>query len=243
MAIDEDDIPTGEFEVDEDGVLQRPRRLKFNDLVQLKKLFEAFEKDDAFLLLRSEMYQPASDVVVSTIESGIGVAVPDHILSFYQAISDGVEFDWTFVEDGEEKAAGGFHLYNFGKVFGTWVDEVWGVVSPDATERERDFSWELRPIEAPYRGGQHYTVMHVPEFAPGYGLYYHNPNGTSHRLDLDFAAYFDCLLETRGFHGWQFLVSDVDFAKDDYARQRAEAFHTMMPRLFPTTDFSGYRTP
>lgn len=243
MVHSEDDIPTGEFEIDEDGVLRRPRKLNVNDLIDIKAVIREIDESNSLRLIKSEFFQPASDVVVTTIESGIGIAVPDNVLSFYQVISDGLEFEWNYKEsDGTEQAGGGFHLYNFGRVFGTWVDEIWGVVPDGASETEHDFSWELRPVEAPHKGGSHYTVLHVPDFAPGYGLYYHDPNHSSYRLDLDFASYFDCLLETRGFYGWQFLVSDVDFDQNPVAKQRARAFHEVMPRLFPDTDFSRYRT-
>jgi len=241
MAVNEDDIPTGEFELEENGEISWPRSLQFDDLVRLRETTDEITERSDFRLLSLELFQPASDVVVSMFETGIGIAVPDHVLSFYRRVSDGVDFAWSYFEDGEELLGGGFHIYNFGQVFGTWVDKIWGVVPDDADVEAKDFSWELRPIEAPSSAGTHYTAMHVAEFAPTYQLYFHDPNGTSYRLDVDFPTYFDYLLKSRGFHGWQYLISDVDFEKDPVAKERAETFHRVMPRLFPDTDFSEFR--
>lgn len=237
MAVDEDDIPTGEFEVEDEAA----SRLDLEDLLQLRDTVDALVAHQDFHLLKYDTFQPTSDVVISMMETGIGIAIPTPVLSFFREISDGLDVVWTYFREGHEPSHGNVQLYNFGRVFGTWVDEVWGVVPEGGDQRDLDFSWELRPIEAPHPGGTHYTVMHVPDFAPTYNLYYHDPKGSSHRLSVDFVGYFRCLLETRGFYGWQFLVSDVDFETHPVARERAEAFHRLMPKMFPDTDFSRYR--
>lgn len=238
MATNEDDIATGEVELDESGALA----LGLDDLLRLRDAVDELMDHPDFHLHKFDTFQPTSDVMVSMVESAAGIAVPSHILSFFREISDGLDLSWSLIQ-ADTTEGGSIAMYNFARVFGTWVDEVWGVVPDHGTPKDTDFSWELRPVEAPFPGGTHFTVMHVPEFAPTYNLYYHDPRGTSHRLSIDFLEYFSCLMETRGFHGWQFLVSDVDFDTHRVARERAEAFHRVMPQMFPETDFSRYRKP
>lgn len=249
--MNEDDEPiTGEVEgIEGDAPAvqfgsKRPRRLTLEYLFDLRELVDEMQAKPAIEVRRFDIHEPTPDVVVELMEAGLGSYVPELVLSFFKSVSDGLELEWTFKEGGESKPGGHINVLNFGRVFGSWLDELWGVTADGADGAEVDFSWELRALEAVQVGDRKMmTVMHVAEEQPTYDLYFHDPRGATHRLDLDFLDYFECLLDTRGFYGWQFMVSDVDFDEVPYAAERAREFHRVMPELFPGENFTRYRNP
>lgn len=184
-------------------------------------------------LVRHAIHKPAPDVLVSILEDSSGATVPDHMLSFYADLTDGLDLDW-FLED-EDDVGGSIEIYGLARVFGTWLDEIWGVGD------DTDFSWELRGIEAAHEGQNYQTMVHIAEFAPTYDLYFREPAGQSHRIEVDFVEYLSLALESRGFWGWQFLVSDVDFEQHALAREVSERFHKWMPELFEDVDLSRFK--
>lgn len=194
--------------------------------------------DDLFVneqvtLVSHAVHKPASDVMVSILEDSSGAIIPDHMLSFYAALSDGLDLDWNV--DGEDDIGGTIELHGLARVFGTWLDEIWGV------GEDTDFSWELRGIEAAREGQNYQTMIHMAEFAPTYDLYFREPDGQTHRIEVGFVEYLSLALESRGFWGWQFLVSDVDFEQHARAKDVSQRFHKWMPEIFEDVDLSRFK--
>lgn len=252
--VEEDDIPTGEIPADrvEDVVetpsvqfsRKRPRRIDSDYLFDLRDVVEDIRERDALQVERFEIHEPTPDVLVELMEGGLGTMIPEIILSFFQRVSDGLELEWTYFEDGDTRPGGAIQIMSFGRIFGSWLDELWGLAADDASAADVDFTWELRGLEkVELNGKSMMTVIHIAEEDPTYELYFHDPYGSTHRLDLDVVDYFECLLETRGFFGWQYLVSDVDFDAHPQAAELGRRFHSVMPDLFPDTLYSRYRNP
>ncbi len=236
---DEDDIPTGEVDL---GLDETPRqRLGLEDLLSFQAIADELLERDRTRLLDFEIHKPAPEILISTIEAGLGATIPDSILSFYKRVSDGLDLRWSYEEDGQEVPGGQIGMLNFARVFGSWLDELWGVFTE--VERE-DFSWEVRGLEkpSPYTG-RFQTVLHFDERTRQYGLYYYDPHGVALKLNCDYLEYIDLLRVSRGFYGWQFLISDVDLEAHGLARNVADKFHQTMPVLFPGDDFGGFRKP
>lgn len=232
--IDEDDIPTGEVELEEER-----RALSFADQLEFHALVEELLQHEDTRIIDFETYKPAPDVIVSTIEAGIGLTVPEAILSFFQSISDGFDLEWSYLEEGEERPGGQIGIYNFARVFGTWLDELWGVFEDQSRE---DFTWEIRGLEKPVAHlNELQTVLHHNANTREFSLYYYAARGPNFRLKVDFLEYIELLKLSRGFFGWQLLISDADFDDFPVAAEVAERFHRVMPRLFPKDDFSRFR--
>lgn len=251
QTMNEEDEPiTGEVEgIEGDAPAvqfgsKRPRRMTLEYLFDLREMVEEMRKKSKIKVHRFDIHDPTPDVVVELMEAGLGSYVPELVLSFFKSVSDGLELKWDYEEDDELKPGGHINVLNFGRVFGSWLDELWGVSAEDASEKDVNFTWELRALEALEVGDRKVmTVLHVAEDEPTYELYFHDPYGASHQLDLDFVDYFECLLDTRGFYGWQYMVSDVDFDQVPHAAERAREFHRVMPGLFPDEVFTRYRNP
>jgi len=126
---------------------KRPRRLTLEYLFDLRELVDDMRARTGIDVKRFEIHDPTPDVVVELMEAGLGSYVPELVLSFYKSVSDGLELVWEFEDDGESKPGGHINVLNFGRVFGSWLDELWGVTAEDADEAEVDFSWELRALE------------------------------------------------------------------------------------------------
>lgn len=236
----EDDIPTGEVDVEE-GEENPRQRLGLEDLLSFQAIADELVEQERTRLLDFEVHKPAPEILISTIEAGLGVTIPDSILSFYKKVSDGLDLRWSYEEDGQEIPGGQIGMLNFARVFGSWLDELWGVFAlPD----REDFSWEVRGLEkTSLHTGTYRTVLHYDEGSRHYQMYYYEPMGAALRLHCDYMQYIDLLRASRGFYGWQFLISDVDFEANPVANHVAIKFHEIMPALFPNTDFSPFRKP
>ena len=252
--VNEDDTPTGEVPVDAADTgpdvpsvqfsRKRPRRIESDYLFELRDIVEDMLQRDGLEVQRFELHEPTPDILVELMEGGLGTMIPEIILGFFQRVSDGIELEWSYESEGVQEPGGAIRIVSFGRLFGSWLDELWGLAAEDASAAEVDFTWELRCLEkVELDGKEMMTVLHVAEKEPSYDLYFHDPYGGTHSMNLDVVDYFECLLETRGFHGWQYLVSDVDFDEHPEAAEVARRFHEMMPELFPDTFFDRYRSP
>jgi hypothetical protein len=85
-------------------------------------------------------------------------------------------------------------------------------------------------------------------------LWLWNDDGEKYPLTLSIQQYFERLLETKGFIGWQYFFVDLDacdfgdpYFSENFAAvpndgmHRMEEFLEVMPRLFPDADYSFYR--
>lgn len=60
-----------------------------------------------------------------------------------------------------------------------------------------------------------------------------------HAMVLDYCAYLDALLHTKGFYGWQYLFAEVDLDAQEYGilLQRLSRTIRVLPTLFPNSNF------
>lgn len=242
----EDDIVTGEFEaveLDAEGNLVVPK-VSEEWLFKMKTAARRLQKNDKFELEYEESFRPVPDVLKEHVESAAGMVAAPTVASFY-SVTDGFEMSWLRKDDSGEYVPGGrIHLYGFAEVFGSWLGHLWGEHPEDASEESVDFTWEIRGFDGANEDEPHSAVMHVPEMLPTYALYWHAPHGKSYRLRVDFLEYLQCLTETCGLHGWQYMVcAPEDLRNDDVALAKIQECTRLMAELFPDVDMSCYTIP
>lgn len=212
--------------------------LNWDLLFDFHAMIGELEQTDGIVEVHAVMHDPVPNFTIETIEHGLGIRVPNHIRSFYQ-VTDGLEFSWSYEQDGEVVPGGGAHLFDFATVFDTWLDTLWGVEG-ERSEEEQDFLWSLRGFD----DGAHpqlaeMVVMCVEEEYPTYDLFVHDLSSRRSRLlDVSFREYFDCLLASRGTYGWRVLLAEEGDPHDE----RAARFYEVAERFFPAKDLERWRS-
>ena len=210
--------------------------LNWDLLFDFRAMVAELEETEGIVDVHWRMHDPIPNFTIETIEHGLGVTVPHRVRSFYE-VSDGLEFSWNYVIDGEKHAGGGAHLFDFATVFDNWLDSLWlGEVGQDA--EDEDFLWSLRGFDQhSHPDFSDMIVLCVEEEYPTYDLFLHDlDQRSSELLELSFREYFDFLLETRGVYGWQFLLSEHASADDP----RAEHFFEVVEHFFPDVDLTRF---
>lgn len=208
-------------------------------LDRMSQLVNQLEKHPDIEVLGFETHPSLPLVVEETMSDSAGFEIPEEILSFYR-ISDGFNLDWRVKANALDIEIGGtIKMFGFGEVFGNWIDTLWGITPENASAPILDFSWELRGLDRANSNADYWTVLHAPENCDAYRLYFHNPTGASHLLDMSFSDYLDALLLTRGIHGWQFLLSDEFLPPGSTGAQHALRSAEILTTLFPKDDFSS----
>lgn len=242
--IDEDEVATGEFELpelDEEGHPVLPV-VDFEWFWRLEKMVRDLQARARFRVDRHVAHRPVPDVVRDHMESASGLKVSPTVGSLY-SVTDGFELAWSLNEGDEWVPGGQIQLFGFAEVFGSWLNRLWDEYPEGATDEEIDFTWDIRGFDGAWEGDDHITVLHVPEILPRYHLYWHSPTRTTYRLRVDFLEYLECLTETRGLCGWQYMVCDrADLEGDDEALERIAQCTRRMRSLFPDVDLSRYTT-
>ncbi len=243
--IDQDEVATGEFpavqlEVDNDG---NPVIARITDewLWAMQGVATKMRKSARFRVDNEDWFRPVPDIVKETVQSAAGMVAAPTIASLYD-LTDGYEFAWSYESDGAFVPGGTIHLYGFAEVFGSWLHKIWGEHPDDAPQGEQDFTWEIRAFDAADPDSAYQVVMHTPEGLPSYNLYWHAGSQKTYRLRVDFLEYLHCLAETRGLHGWQYMICDVDLTEDAEAHARIAECTALMKSLFPSVDLSRYTT-
>lgn len=183
------------------------------------------------------MNSPVSDFVIETIEDGLGFEVPPDLLSIYMQ-ADGMRMTWNWKDElGTIRRGGTFQLYNFARVFGRWLDEIW-LEDDTLTEDELDLIWSLRGFDGKPRDEDGFrrvtTLLLEKGHAPS--LYSHLHGGGTHQLGVSPVDYLYWTLTARGMPQWQLLATDVDLEHDEEALSTTREFFTTMQKLFPEQD-------
>jgi len=240
--IDEDSVATGEFEaveVDDEGNPVIPT-VDHEWFWTMERVVRDLHASNTFKVVSSESHRPAPDVVKEHLEVAGGLQVPTTIRSLYDII-DGYDLRWQYKAGDEWVDGGQIQLYGFGEVFGSWLGTLWDEAPEGASPEDVDFTWELRGFDGADADSAYMTVFHVPDVLPRYNLYWHSPHEKTYRLRIDFLEYLECLTETRGLCGWQYMVcDDADLEGDDEALERVRQCTTLMAELFPEVDLSRY---
>lgn len=239
--IDEDDVATGEFaavevDLDDEGRPIAPR-VSTDWLWSMRTMVTRMKQRGKYNIVSEETFRPVPEIIRGTVESAAGMVVAPTIASLYE-VSDGYELQWT----GEDDLGGKIHLYGFAEVFGTWLHKLWGEHDEDAPSSEVDFTWEIRGFDAASDDDPHQVVLHTADGLPSYNLYWHAPRGNTYRMRVGFLEYLERLRETRGLHGWQYMVCDADLTKDEEARFHVARCTSWMKAHFPDVDLSNYTT-
>ncbi len=211
------------------------------DLVfDLMAMIGELKATDGIVDVDCRMYDPVPIFTIETIEHGLGIRVPERVKSFYR-VTDGLDFSWSYTgPDGEILPGGGAQICDFATVFDNWLDVLWRADAPNNedqhSEDQQDFFWSLRGFDqysAP--GSDDMVVLCVEEEYPTYDLFIHDLDSRDSRLlDLSFGEYFDCLLASRGTHGWRLPLTEAEHTD-------AREFFELVDRFFPDTDFSRWK--
>ncbi|MBT2367452.1 hypothetical protein J7E88_19615 [Streptomyces sp. ISL-10] len=113
-------------------------------------------------------------------------------------------------------------------------------VDPRLPQEEQLVMEELKTLEeAP--GSGRLTALRVPPYAESREMWFYD---TNHRrlelLDLDFKAYLETLLVTKGIPGWQYLFTGTDMGHREFnaiVRQLRISLESLAD-MFPGHDYS-----
>jgi hypothetical protein len=243
--LDEDSVVTGEFEavelvLDAEGNPVIPMVTE-EWIWAMQAVATEMRKDKRFRVDSEEFFRPVPDIVKETVQSAAGMVAAPTVASLYN-VTDGYELQWSYERGGALMPAGSIHLYGFAEVFGSWLHKIWGEYPEGADQAAEDFTWEIRALDAAREDHPFQVVMHTPEVLPTYTLFWHSPHGKTYRLRVDFLEYLECLTETRGLFGWQYMVCDVDLTEDAEALERVRECTAQMRTMFPRVDLSRYST-
>lgn len=207
-------------------------------------MFEQTRNAPYVKLLHEESDIPEADpeyirIAFDEIETHLGYPLADYFRDYFFA-SEAIALHWDYELDGEEENGGEFRLSNLFNVFTSddsklWIDEM--------SEQEKEFYRKLRPFDDhPYMGD---GTMGVFKLEPGVAspeIWFYNVSNKSYKMDLTYNEYVECLIDTRGFFGWQYLFCDIDIRKHytDLPGELAKMLD-VLPRLFPDTNFDKYR--
>ncbi len=181
------------------------------------------------------------------IEGGLGYKLPDNFKQ-YIFPSSRLSVCWHYEIDGKYEVGGEFSLRNLYAVLCVEQDQLW---TEHSSEPEKKFLKTLRVFDRyPNVGADKYTAFKVEDKVASPEIWYCDEDDDRYyKLDLEYNDYLECLLETRGFYGWQILFSSKiesfvykhrDLASNTtikWIQKRLED----MPKLFPNTDFSKYQ--
>ncbi|MFP4597945.1 MAG: hypothetical protein ACLFVJ_06825 [Persicimonas sp.] len=226
---------------------QRPEQLDADrregvgwDLIfDLMAMIAELKSTDGIVEVDFQIYDPVPVFTIETIEHGLGVRVPERIKSFYR-VTDGLDFSWSYTgPDGQIVPGGGARICDFATVFDNWLDVLWRAEArhdeDQHSEDQQDFFWSLRGFDqysAP--DSDDMVVMCVEEEYPTYDLFVHDlASRESRLLDLSFGEYFECLIASRGTHGWRIPLTEG-------ADTDAPEFSDLAERFFPDTDFGRW---
>lgn len=145
------------------------------------------------------------------------------------------------VRRGDTYLTGEFMLYHLAAAMLTVGLDI---ATDDTPADEAHRISELRLFDdQPRGGGDTLAALRIdPSMTSPEIWYYHGTRGLF-KLDLDYNAYLDFLLITKGAYGWQYLFADVSLRDLDF-QAAAESMENMLeifPDLFPEHDYAPLR--
>ncbi|MET9833111.1 hypothetical protein ABZ078_28295 [Streptomyces sp. NPDC006385] len=112
------------------------------------------------------------------------------------------------------------------------------------TDRERELYDELRIFDdTPSTGTGRLTALRVVNGSSNPEIWFFDMRPRTLPMDLDYGAYLDTLLATKGTIGWQYLFCDVEFGDPGFTpvvKGLAEMLE-VFPQLFPDYDYSDLK--
>jgi hypothetical protein len=224
--------------------------LKYKD--RLDSDLAAISEHRDISLEKCSLGNPLSKMYVEVIQEDFGIVLEELTLAYFYEISS-IKILWKFSHKDDE-------LRHFGGE--TSINNYSFLLESPGFKFDFDIS----------RGrfdkfiSQLYLFDHYPESLQSTlkvglelrdgkeHLWLWNDDGEKYPLTLSIPQYFERLLETKGFIGWQYFfvdLEDCDF-DDPYFNEnfaavpndglhRMEEFLDVMPRLFPDADYSFYR--
>lgn len=182
---------------------------------------------------------------ISEIEEDFDIRLDKPISDFYQQVG-GLKLEWSVSLEDEaqidtsDQITGSVHLLPLEQVFAGWNDDEWfnDLWFDWMDEARRESLKKLKPFDYFDNQDSGCICFKLQDGILNSNLQYNSVDYGINELQADFSTYIDLLLETRGFFRWQFLtVSDktIDGYKSHY-----DEFFSLMPKLFPKTDFSKF---
>ncbi|MCI2420867.1 hypothetical protein MOQ72_25790 [Saccharopolyspora sp. K220] len=127
------------------------------------------------------------------------------------------------------------HIYS-----GRRMSYIW----EGTNDQERELYQQLLIFDdTPQTGTGRMAMMRTPRGTTDPEIWYFDMHDGAMEMDLDYGAYLDTLLATKGTIGWQYLFCDKgmgDQGFDPIAQELKEMLE-VFPRLFPDHDYSNLR--
>ncbi|MCZ1017579.1 hypothetical protein [Streptomyces noursei] len=118
------------------------------------------------------------------------------------------------------------------------LSDIW----EGADETERELYGELRIFDdTPHTGSGRMATLRVTPGSTDPEIWFFDMREGPLEMDLDYPAYLDSLILTKGTIGWQYLFCDAGFGDPGFT-PIAEGLKEMLdvfPQLFPGHDYSG----
>lgn len=144
---------------------------------------------------------------------------------------------WRSPQDDSE-LSGEFHLthlYSTSLMSHTWEG---------SDDRERALYQELRIFDdTPQTGSGYLAALRAPRGTTDPEIWFFDMHRGVLEMDLEYGAYLDTLLITKGTSGWQYLFCDIGMPDAGFApvakglKEMLEVF----PQLFPDHDYTDLR--
>lgn len=197
---------------------------------------QAVPQVDVFLEERGPVEELAGDAeaTFARIAEWHGVTL-DPVLQRVLLRFEGMSSHWN-LDSGDSFMFGGFSLCHLGAAMFATPSIESGVPGLDKELRVFD---DLREA-----GNGSFAALRIQPGVTSPEVWFCIDGGTCFKLDLDYGAYLDALLVTKGVFGWQFLFADVDM-RDDVFRYRCAPGLTealkIFPEMFPGRDYEVLR--
>lgn len=111
----------------------------------------------------------------------------------------------------------------------------------EPSHQEQVLYSELRPFdEHPRGGGGSLSALRVDAETVSPEVWYYHATRGVFRMDIDYPAYLDALLVTKGTYGWQYLFTDVSMRDIDFqgAAENIQNMLRIFPDIFPSHDYT-----
>lgn len=215
--------------------------------------------DNSKIKLRStsELQAPCRDNTFDIIKDSIGVTFPEELKAFYSQ-TNGLTIVWEY----NNTVTGEIHIVPIMDTILDEYDESWKAQMEKSKSLDnpqfQTFIQNLYSLDI-YEETTQGTIRVVMEIdktskptQPKLWLWH--LAGERFPLSLSFHEYIDKLTESRGFFGWQYFFIDLRSCNfnDPYfskffaqscqdALSRMKDFLEIMPKLFPSDDFSEFK--
>ncbi|MEV0644840.1 hypothetical protein AB0I28_06215 [Phytomonospora sp. NPDC050363] len=181
-----------------------------------------------------ELREPAAETTVDEVV--LDAALYERSVGF-----GAIAGQWTTVEP-YAPVTGEFYLEPLAQAVSADPPDFTSMLdSDDEAEEEERVAADLRVIDsAPFTGSGSYTAIRLQPGVTDPEVWFDDHTLGLWRMDLDFPAYAEFLLLTKGAFGWQHLFTRAPLGEWEFqsAARRIANMLDALPRLFPDHDYT-----